>query len=109
MYSLKCGASLHMTPEIEKILSVMHPVYRAYMIPIVITSGLDGPHRQDSLHYKFRAFDVRKFFPDVLMSKLWELHGREIIDAITIKFLQEGIPARILNEEDHLHAEYYGP
>jgi hypothetical protein len=98
-----------MTPEIEKILDCVCIVWKAFEIPVIITSGVDGPHRENSLHYKFRAFDIRKNFVDPTISRAWGIHYQYILDALKIRFEAYKIPARCLNEQDHLHIEWYGP
>jgi hypothetical protein len=108
MYQLKNGVSLHVTPEIEKMLSVIHPVFRAYFLPVVITSGIDGPHRQGSLHYKFRAIDIRKNFLCTADVCTWSMHQRTILDALRINFSMKDYPVNIVNEQDHLHIEWNG-
>jgi len=109
MYTLKCGTSLHMTPEIEKMLERVCIVFKSFEIPVVITSAIDGPHRQDSLHYKFRAFDLRKKFDDPIFDRTWGIHWQYILAALKIQFEAHQLPARCINEQDHLHIEWYGP
>jgi hypothetical protein len=109
MYSLKRGVTLHMTAEIERMLERVCSVFNAFKLPVVITSGVDGPHRDDSLHYKFRAFDIRKRFTDPLLAREWANHYQYILDGLKIQFSAYEIPARCLNEQDHLHIEWYGP
>jgi hypothetical protein len=106
MYSIKQGVSLHMTPELEKILEVICFVFRAYYIPVVITSAVDGPHREGSLHYKFRAVDIRKYFLTPEHMHIWEIHSGTILDALRINFVQRTYPVTVINEQDHLHIEW---
>ena len=108
LYTLKQGVSIHMTPEIEKMLYVICMVFRAFDLPVIITSAIDGPHRQDSLHYKFRAFDIRKNFIDVNNSNTWSMHYKDIIDGLHIQFKIKGYPVNVVNEADHLHFEWAG-
>jgi hypothetical protein len=109
MYTLKKGCTLFMSPEIEKILSVVHPVFRAFFLPVVITSGVDGPHRMDSLHYRFRAIDVRKMFPCPNDAHTWGIHSNTILDGLRINFSMKEFPVKVINESDHLHIEWIGP
>lgn len=108
MYTLKQGVTIFMSPEIETILSVVQPVYKSFALPVVITSGLDGPHRNGSKHYRFRAIDLRKKFIDPLDSETWIVHGSRIIDMMETIFRVKNLPVRIVNEEDHLHVEWNG-
>jgi len=98
-----------MTAEIEKMLERVYIVWKAFDVPVIVTSGIDGPHRQDSLHYKFRAFDLRKNFDDPIVSRTWGIHWQYILDGLKIQFEAHEIPARCINEQDHLHIEWYGP
>jgi len=106
MYQLKNGVTMHLTPEIEKMLSVIHPIFRAFFLPVVITSGVDGPHRLGSLHYKFRAIDIRKNFLCGADVCTWSMHSRTILDSLRINFFQKGMPVRVIDETDHLHIEW---
>jgi hypothetical protein len=108
MYTIKTGAAIFLSPEIEKILAVVYAVFRAFNLPVVVTSGVDGPHRQGSLHYRFRAVDIRKRFPDTLHSATWEIHKREILEALAAHFGIGGYPVMIVNESDHIHIEWAG-
>jgi hypothetical protein len=109
MYSLKRGVSIHMTPELEKMLDRVCMVFKCFDLPVVITSGVDGPHRENSLHYKFRAIDIRKNFDDPILARAWNIHHQYILDGVKIQFSAHQLPARCLNEEDHLHIEWNGP
>jgi hypothetical protein len=106
MYIVKQGVTLHMTGELEKILEVVCLVFRAYFIPVVITSAVDGPHREGSLHYKFHALDIRKNFILPEHTHTWEIHAHTILDALRINFVTKNYPVLIVNEQDHLHIEW---
>ena len=106
MYLLKRGVALFMSAEIENIISVLIPVYRAFSLPIIITSGLDGPHRANSLHYKFRAIDVRIHFDVQEMNDRWKMHGHDIIGLIRDKAMKLHYPIDVVEETDHLHIEW---
>jgi len=108
MYILKRGVTLFMSPEIEKILEPLCLVYDAFKLPLVITSGLDGPHRENSLHFNFRAIDIRKLFPDVQHSETWNIHGEYILYGIRELYKTRKYPVIVLNESDHLHIEWNG-
>lgn len=97
-----------MTPEIEKILAVTCSVYRRFKIAVVITSGIDGPHRENSLHYKFRAIDIRKNFPNAFDSSGWQLHRAAILDMMEETFQRLKYPVLIVVEQDHIHLEWCG-
>lgn len=95
-----------MSNEIEMILSVVCPVFNVVKLPVVITSGLDGPHRADSLHSCFRAIDIRKIFPDKLHHATWKIHSQYILDSLRDMFRAKGYPVIVENEVDHIHIEW---
>jgi hypothetical protein len=107
-YQIKRGVSLFMSPEIEKILEVVCPVYHSFKIPVVITSGVDGPHRENSLHYNFRAIDIRKNFPSPLAAAGWTIHRESILDGMERNFQYKKYPVFIVEEQDHIHLEWCG-
>jgi len=106
MYTLKRGVALFMSAQIEQMLTVMEPVYLAFKVPLVITSGLDGPHRSDSLHYRFLAFDVRKKFDNVELSENWNIHSKTILATLRENFRIKNMPVDMVHEIDHIHAEW---
>ena len=105
-YSLKVGVCIVMTEEIEKILQVVCRVFNAVKLPVVITSGVDGPHRENSLHGKFRAIDIRKIFPDWELSETWSIHHDYIRNALYCLFREMNYPVIVVEESDHIHMEW---
>jgi len=95
-----------MSPEIEKILEVVCMVYRAFGLDVVITSGVDGPHRENSLHYNFRAIDIRKNFESPLAAAGWMIHHEKILDGMEQNFQKRKYPVLIVEEQDHIHLEW---
>ena len=55
-FTVKAGVRL---PPVLQLACVVAEVYAELGAQCVITSGTDGKHRQDSLHYKDRALDFR--------------------------------------------------
>lgn len=108
MYTVKRGVTLFLSPEIEKILSVICLVYSTFNIPVVITSGLDGPHREGSLHFQFRAIDIRKNFPSPLAEATWQIHKDLIFESLEHQFRIQKLQVAIVNELDHVHFEWIG-
>lgn len=105
-YTLKRGVALVMTAEIEKMVNVIAPIYESFGLPFVITSGVDGPHRPDSLHYQFRAIDARKHFSDQVMNDIWKHNGKVILIHIRNQCRLNGLPVDVVEETDHIHYEY---
>lgn len=105
-YQLKRGVTIFLSPEIEKILEVACLVYRAYGLPVVITSGVDGPHRENSLHYNFRAIDIRKNFSSPFMIAGWNIHREKILEGLETNFQHKKYPVLIVEEQDHIHLEW---
>lgn len=62
----------------------------------VLTSGKDGKHKEDSLHYLGRAgdFRTRHVLPDI-MQRIVARIKREL-----------GMAFDVILEDDHLHVEY---
>lgn len=100
-YRLKRGVLLFMSPEIERMLDVLGPVYEEQGVPLWVTSGVDGPHRAGSLHYKLRAFDTRSFYNEKLKDKA--LMAAKLAHT-ACKSL--GLPVNLVLESDHHHWEW---
>ena len=105
-YTIKRGVSLVMTAEIEKMLTIVCRVFNTVKLPVVITSGLEGLHSENSLHYKFRAFDLRKIFDNSELSETWTIHREYILFALRDQFKARNYPVEIVDETDHIHIEW---
>ncbi len=95
-----------MSAEIEKMLFVICRVFNTIKLPVVITSGLEGLHSENSLHYKFRAFDLRKNFDNMELSETWKIHREYILFALKDQFKAKNYPVQIIDETDHIHVEW---
>lgn len=97
---IKKGVSvIGLQPEILLGLIVCREVFLARKIPLTLTSGTDGQHGNNSLHYKGRAVDLR------LPSRY------SIEDEIDLSILVEcrealGEQYDIVLESDHIHLEF---
>lgn len=93
----------HDVPE-----DTLQPIMKAYLfaiayihynmlgIPLIVTSTTDGKHKNNSLHYKGLAFDVRTF--DKTTKQL-----SSFVDTISTNFNNR---LDIVIESNHLHIEY---
>lgn len=64
MISFKTGVHTIWSPELDKISLAAQHVYGKYNKDVVITSGNDGRHMANSLHYKYKALDMRTWHLD---------------------------------------------
>ena len=62
----------------------------------IITSGTDGTHSPQSLHYAGAAFDLRT--KDLEMAK--------VLDLVRLLRGRLGVDFDIVHESDHIHVEY---
>jgi len=99
MIKIKSGVSLKlMTPQMAIAALVVAQVYDALQInECVITSGSDGKHSKNSLHYKGLALDFRT--RDIKTVIYRKLIAQEIRDALGSDF-------DVVVESDHIHVEF---
>jgi uncharacterized protein YcbK (DUF882 family) len=99
MIKIKSGVSLKlMTPQMAIAALVVAQVYDAHQInECVITSGSDGKHSKNSLHYKGLALDFRT--RDIKTVIYRKLIAQEIRDALGSDF-------DVVVESDHIHVEF---
>ena len=94
---LKAGVVLSLSPEMAKAL---HAIEREHLRVVgrhaIITSGRDGTHRPDSLHYSGNAVDIRS--RDLSVEKKYLL-ASALKTALGIRF-------DVIVEHDHIHIEY---
>lgn len=84
------GISTHIT----RILHIIEPILRKYGQEMVITSGLDGVHKQNSKHYSGCAIDLR----------IWDLlHKDSCVSAMQVAI---GEDYDVVLEGTHIHLEY---
>lgn len=79
---------------IVEVLPTICFVLNNFGSPLVLTSGLDGTHMENSLHYEGKAIDVR----------IWYIEGNE--DVVVSK-LEEKLPDYfdVVLEPTHIHIE----
>lgn len=89
----------NMHPYIYNAIPRIELIIKKYGVPLVITSGKDGIHIKDSLHYYGRAVDIRtrqidvsnrNIFADKVLRTLLDVH--------------EGYD--VLLKPTHLHVEF---
>lgn len=94
---IKTGVDLRgLQPQIVLACCIMQPIYHRHGYEFVITSGSDGKHGPNSLHYKGLAVDLRT--RHVLPLDLPKLIY-EIKHALHSQF-------DVVLESDHLHVEW---
>lgn len=93
MIHVKDGVEL---PPMIKLLVVVEDVYEAHGYPAVITSGTEGKHSTNSLHYVGKALDFRTRF-------LRPMEKAEITQNIANIL---GDDFDVVPERRHLHVEY---
>lgn len=84
-------------PTTRRMIDAAEYVFGQYGITPVITSGNDGTHRANSLHYSGDALDFRR----------WDSDRAGVTDAILgglRYYLGDGYD--VILESDHVHIEY---
>ena len=94
---IKPGANIeHSTPAMVHAREVTERAFNDEDYILVVTSGNDGKHKEDSLHYENNAEDYRTR----------HIRG-EIIPRIVARIKKElGTNYDVLFEGDHLHIEH---
>lgn len=80
-----------LVPELRDKLPLLDRVYAEFGTEMVITSGKDGTHGNNSLHYQGKAVDLR--FWNVLQVLVEKLHE------------ELGPDYEVILEKDHIHIE----
>ena len=80
-----------LVPELRNKLPVLDQVYEDFQTELVITSGKDGVHGQNSLHYQGKAVDLR----------IWN-----VLHSLVARLQSElGPDFEVILEKDHIHIE----
>lgn len=96
MIDVKAGVQFEHVCAMVVMHSVVCSVYEAFGYPVTVTSGSDGAHRPQSLHYSDRALDYR--------TRHVSVRDRARITEKLKKQLGAGFD--VVLEEDHLHVEW---
>lgn len=93
---IKAGVKLHPSTIWAVAMPVIFEVFRSFGVTPVITSGVDGRHMPESLHYKGLAFDFRtRHVPQGDLAAL----TAHLSDALGGNF-------DVVLESDHVHVEF---
>ena len=85
------------SPVLFQIIDAAKAAYFPLGLDVVITSGVDGTHHPNSLHYDGKALDLRTFHIETETD-------REDIQMVLVSKL--GADFDVLFEKDHFHIEY---
>tara|TARA_R100000306_G_C4299092_1_gene104156 strand:+ start:142 stop:456 length:315 start_codon:yes stop_codon:yes gene_type:complete len=100
MIKIKSGPSgarmLGLHPEILLVVPVAHEILRQWEADLVITTGTDGTHMANSLHYAGYALDFRTRH---LTSEQKEAFRRQLAAAL-------GKHYDVVLHKSHLHVEF---
>jgi hypothetical protein len=98
MLSLKTGVVLH---PIAFILAIVAQTYDHFTLACVVTSGRDGKHATNSLHYKDQALDFRtKHVPRARLNDLVSAIREALGPEFDVILESRG------KENEHLHVEH---
>lgn len=93
---IKPGVKLHPTTVWAVAMPIIREVYQDFGYVAVITSGIDGKHSTNSLHYSGMAFDFRtRDVKPVDLPHLFATLGQSLGDNFDVVL-----------EKDHIHIEY---
>jgi len=83
-------------PETVRAMLTAEVIYASYGYSLVVTSCLEGKHKEGSLHYSGYAVDLRTM--SIPPDKLKEMKGALMIAL--------GVEYDVVLEKDHFHIEY---
>jgi len=96
----KSGVNIeNIRPEMAIALLIVMQVFEKYDQIATITSTTEGIHKEDSLHYKGLAFDIR-------ISHLKPQELSMISSELILKLAQADRHYQLVSEKTHIHIEY---
>lgn len=105
-YTVQRGVCLVVTDAIYRMLRIVAENFAYEGIPCIVSSGVEGAHGDESLHYSGKAVDVYTVFPDFHLQARWKAKRKTIVQRCMMQFREVKNPVRILDEGDHLHIEW---
>jgi hypothetical protein len=100
---IKEGVKLEgLAPQMVLAFVIAQTVYSDRGFPCIVTSGSDGAHQSDSLHYMGKALDIR--LPSWYGAQ-YKSQDQLVFDAI-YKSLNAPLLYDVVYEADHIHVEY---
>ena len=97
MLRIKSGVEMvNISPQITLAIQIAHSVYSQFNTDCVITSLTDGKHRENSLHYKGLAVDLRTR----------NIQKDQKIPLINTLRSEIGENYDVVLEKTHVHIEY---
>ena len=93
---IKPGVKLHPSTVWAVAIPIIFEIFRDFGVSPVITSGIDGVHSNNSLHYSGRAFDFRTR----------HVHPDNRLELIASLAAALGEEFDVVLETDHIHIEF---
>jgi hypothetical protein len=100
-YTTKSGVEVPSNPQMDYAAQIVVQVWNKYGFQAVMTSGLDGEHREDSLHYSGFATDWRTKNLPLTLKKTMVNEVRSRLGSnydVLLEFLG--------SDNEHMHIEY---
>lgn len=88
------GVSTDFTDKMMKGMYAVDMLFRMLKIDLIVTSGKDGVHGENSLHPEGNAADIRIWHMEVPANFVWAM--RRVL----------GKEFDVILEDDHIHMEY---
>lgn len=97
MSEFKPGVVWNPTEALQRAHNIASAIYASLGVPFVVTSGTEGRHSANSLHYGGNAMDLRRRDLD---------SAGKTSQAVSALKSQLGSNYDVVLESDHIHVEY---